>query len=165
MINIQLDEAVLTQAIANAVASAMYPKTESPDDSAPKPATQPKAAPIKKPAHSYAYKIEKAKRHFTEHATHTAPATEETALYNTWVKIFGHKPVTAAEFLVKARTHGTEVTITTFLRSANNPSGVGLKLSEYAAHHGWLKKSTFSTGTPAVYGVPKPFKNQTQRPH
>jgi hypothetical protein len=127
-----------------------------------KPSVQAKTERPKSPAHSYAYKIERAKRHFTETSSHTPPEPEDAGLYETWVKIFGYKPVTAAEFLVKARAHSNEVTITTFLRSANNPAGVGLKLSEYAAHHAWLKKTTFSTSMSGVYGVPKPPKSYTK---
>lgn len=161
MISIQLDETILTNAIATAVAAAMYPKTEATEkaQSPSEPVTKSPSHPKKQPAHSYAYKIEKMKRNFAEHSRHTPPEPTDVHLYETWVRIFGYKPVTAAEFLDKARKHSDEITITTFLRSANKPAGVGLKLSEYAAHHSWLKKVTSSGNSAAVYGVPKPPKN------
>lgn len=169
MLNLQIDQTALTNAIATIIATELLKNTPAPSlppipvhstDRTTDDATNNILTTIIKQDNDKYRKERKYNealrmRIATEKMSNlswTAPTPSERALYNAWIAQFGYTPVTAATFLAQIKTTA-DIRLTAFLRASNTATGVGLKLSEYAAHHPWLKR------IPALsinmYGVPK----------
>ena len=157
MITIQIDDATFSAAIANAILASLNPQAHTTPTPTPQKEAVKNPQVITHPTKNYNYidGIKRAKELFAD-VSYTAPKADELNLYYAWVETLGYGPVTAAEFIQKVKRNEKAVKLTTLLRSANSSVGIGLKLSEYAANHDWLKRVKAGQKTTAVYGVPKP---------
>lgn len=151
MLNLQIDQTALINAIAAIIAKELLQNTITPPTIVPTPtiADEKPNHPLPKP--SMQTRIDHARRRFAA-LTWCPPTPSEEPLYYAWFKEFGYNPISASFFLEYVK-ETNNIRLIPFLREPNTTTGVGLKLSEYSAHHPWLQRALVDGSH--FYGIPR----------